>query len=849
MADTMIFPGLPDEEETLRRLLADPKSATWPPFSDDLHARVAHLALSSEGSQLDFAVLVRQLIRRWSLRDERGSRLAMGPLLSARLRTAADSVGLWEIRSDVWAATPWQPDWLEQGVPDAAAVAGTSRGKRFHSGELPADPFFEEYTGHQRYRTPGQRAACRAVVSMPSGSTIIAMLPTGSGKTEVALCLAERFQHAVTLIVVPTVALAYDFERRFRDHYAKRNPAVDKTALHFAWTADTSPELRTVMKSRVQEGRQRLLVTSPESMTRALREVLLEAAGIGRLGALVIDEAHLVAQWGRDFRPEFRTLAALRTELVDSAFRHGLQVPMTLLLSATLGSFELEDLNFLFGKPGPCTLIAANAFRAEPELWIHADSDAETRQSHVLDALAHLSRPAVLYVTSPHNAITWVDRLRARGYRRLAAVTGETTTEDRIRVLEGLRSSPESPSAIDLVVATSAFGLGIDYPHIRSVVHACLPETVDRWYQEVGRGGRDGDASIGLLVTEPRDQAEARRLTTTVLGPEKAMKRWIDIWHHRQELDGDYVIDLEGSSGDVAEGSYNRRWNAQLVQGLVELDVCSRLQIDYEDRTRLRTHDHRPSDWVGLKLRRGDLDDEAFWQKRWGPWQAAEIARSQQSLSSIVSLAQRGGRACESIAHYYRPTDRTYELFGRAAELAAPSPPCGRCPGCRRDGVSPPELPLPSPPEAWPLSSDAVPELDLLAAAAGAQNGLILLTTDDHDHVSLPLAKSLVRRGVRHLAGDMPGTMPSDAWFFYEARPINPTELTPCSSLVIYPAGCHIPGTWLLPSVRAAHRQFVDRAFDVLLVERDAQINGRHVGRDLAALDAGTALEILGSRS
>lgn len=845
----MIVPQPPDEEETLLRLLADPESTKYSPFADDLHARLAHLATSLDGSELDFAVLIRHLLRRWSLRDRRDSRLATAPLISARLRAAAGSVGLREIRPDVWAAKPWQPDWLDPGTPDAAAVAGTSRGKRFQSAELPADPFFKHHIGHRQYRTPGQRAACRAVVSMPHGSTIIAMLPTGSGKTEVALCLAEQHRHSVTLIVVPTVALAYDFERRFRDHYANRNPAVDKSSLHFAWTADTPAELRTLLKSRVQEGRQRLLVTSPESMTRALREVLLDSAGIGRLGALVIDEAHLVTQWGRDFRPEFRTLAALRTELLHRAVDRGHSAPTTLLLSATLGSFELEDLHFLFGKPGPCTLIAANALRAEPDLWIHADSDGEARQEHVEEALAHLPRPAVLYVTSPATAAAWIAQLRARGYQRLAAVTGDTSTEERVRVLEGLRSTPESPSTVDLVVATSAFGLGIDYPHIRTVVHACLPETVDRWYQEVGRGGRDGDASVGLLVTEPKDQNEARRLTTTVLRPENAMKRWIDIWHHRQKFDQKIFVDLEGSSGDVAEGSYNRRWNAQLVQGMVELDVCSRIQVDYEDRSSLQTHNHRPSDWVALELRRSDLSDAAFWQEHWSPWQAAEIKRSKQSLNAMIGLARQGERACESIAQYYRPSGRTYELFGDAAELVAPNAPCGRCPGCRRDGISPPKAPLPSPMEAWPLNPDVTPNLDHLAAAAGAQNGLVLLTTDDHDRISLPIALALMRRGVRHLAGNIAGSVPDDLWFFRESQPIGPTKLTPCSSFVIYPAGSHVPGAWLLPSLRAAHRQFVDRAFDVLLVERDAYINGRHVGRDLAALDARTALEILGSRS
>src|SRR5262249_34928338 len=157
-------------------------------------------------------------------------------------------------------------------------LAGTAEGVRFHSEPLPSDPFFKQIAEFDTYRTPGQRAACRAVMTAPEASTVIAMLPTGSGKTEVALCLSERSRYGVTVIVVPTVALAYDFERRFRDHFARKNRRVNPDALHFAWTASTDEPTRATIKHRISQGQQRLLVTSPESMTRALRHTLLEAA-------------------------------------------------------------------------------------------------------------------------------------------------------------------------------------------------------------------------------------------------------------------------------------------------------------------------------------------------------------------------------------------------------------------------------------------------------------------------------------------------------------------------------------------------------------------------------------------
>ena len=105
----------------------------------------------------------------------------------------------------------------------------------------------------------------------------------------------------------------------------------------------------------------------------------------------------------------------------------------------------------------------------------------------MLEALRHVPRPAILYVTRVVDAKAWRDRLEAEGFEHAELVHGETGANERDRILRGWRDGD-----IDLVVATSAFGLGIDYRHVRAVVHACIPESLDRFYQEVGRGGRDG---------------------------------------------------------------------------------------------------------------------------------------------------------------------------------------------------------------------------------------------------------------------------------------------------------------------------------------------------------------------
>jgi ATP-dependent DNA helicase RecQ len=847
MAGVMSGASTPlDPEELLRRLLAAPASHSMPEFDDDLYARVAHVCWDAASGDLDFAVLIRHLLRRWSIQDSWTARVETAPLLSARLRRAAAAVDLREHPSDTWTASPWQPDWLgSAGTPDAAAAAGTARGRRFREDDLAADPFFENYTRHQSYRTPGQRAASRAMVSIPAGSTLIAMLPTGTGKTEVALCLAQQRRYAVTLIVVPTTALAYDFERRFREHYARLRPGIDPTTLDFAWTANTGADLRERLRARLREGVQPLLITSPESVSRALRGQLMEAAGTGRLAGLVVDEAHLVTQWGRTFRPEFRTLANLRQDLLRRAAEAGHPLPTTLLLSATLGPHELRDLHELFGQPGPCSLVAANALRTEPEFWIAAAGNEEQRDQWVVEALTHLPRPAILYVTSPERADDWLARLTTAGFRRLAQVTGATRADDRSRVLDGLRTTSRGGGSIDLVVGTSAFGLGIDYAHVRTVVHACLPETVDRWYQELGRGGRDGDASAALLLTAPGDRAEAESLGAKVLTTDTARKRWSDLWSHRRVLGERTFLDLEGAQGTVARGSYNRRWNAQLVQGLVELAAVRRYQVDVEDLAELAGERGEQRDWTAVERLRADLSDATFWTERWTPWQRQETSRSRQALDAIGAVARRSKRACVAIALSYRADDDTHSIFGPAAKLVEPLVPCGRCPGCRAAGTVPPDDPPPRPMQEWPLSDDLAPRLDDLAGAAGARDGLVLLVAEDQEQVAHPLAQALVRRGVRHIAGPIEKPIKHRDWLFIDRWPVTPTELTPVSSFVVYPKSSPVPVTWLSLRRRLAARSRAPRPFDVLLLARDAVVGGRQVGRDLPALDATTALDIL----
>lgn len=817
--------------------------------TDDLARRLLKALNQPETSALDLAVLVRQLVRRWTLRDNRTIPVDLTSEVSAQLRSVAAKVGLIEIAPQRWTAVTWSPEWLDpDGRPcDTAALAGTDIGKRFHEDPLVSDPLFEKITNYGHYRTAGQRAACRAAISSPEGATVLCMLPTGSGKTEIALMLSARKKSGVTVIIVPTLALAADFERRFRDLYASMNAKINPNDLYFAWTSNTSDPVKERMRNRITQGQQPIVVTSPESMTRSLRQAMIMAAETGRFRGFVIDEAHLVTQWGRSFRPEFRTLSDFRHDLLQRALNNGHERAVTLLLSATLGAPEMKDLLALFSEPGPCAPIVANALRSEPDIWIARSQSEEERAARVIDCLAHVPRPAILYLTSPKTANQWMTRLKAEGYGRIATVTGETDASERGRVLQGIRAASDDGAAIDLVVATSAFGLGIDYEGIRTVIHACLPETVDRWYQEMGRGGRDGSSCGEYLLTAPEDTSEAESLGVRILTPEKASKRWKHLWKHRKTVGGVHYLDLQSSHG-VRQGDYNRLWNAQLVQGLVELRQLNRRLVDVDDLRELLSEDiDTVTDWVAVEVISAEMNIPAFWVEKWDPWRTAESSHSRAALTSMLAVSNGTLRACDGIARAYEPDETLRAAWDAQLVWMTPLGPCGRCPGCRADGVTVRVDPPPRPRQDWAVESPVNDDLRSFVAAARGQYGVAVLVEPTGEDLGDALAAALIKIGVRHVAGEfntLPDT-PLGATLFRDAAPLAPRDLSPLSSFSRFGPSDSVSRHWLSQRVSPRKDPAGHDVFDILMVPEGTRIGGKELGRDILAMSALTALELL----
>jgi ATP-dependent DNA helicase RecQ len=421
----------------------------------------------------------------------------------------------------------------------------------------------------------------------------------------------------------------------------------------------------------------------------SLARAVTQAASGGRLALLAIDEAHVIGSWGDAFRPHFHSLAGFRTHLLRSAVDKGHPPFRTVLASATVTEDTLRLLQHLFGTPGPFLQVGAPVVRPEPTYWSERRSSSEQRDAHLLETLCHLPRPAIVYTTLRKDArpgtVTpaMVAALaRTAGFERLAVVDGGSSTAHRERVVNGLQDRPGAPAQFDLVLATSAFGLGIDVPDVRTVVHACLPESLDRYYQEVGRGGRDGKAAISVVLSTDADEEVADGLASpTYLSSERARDRWSAMQAAGRDLGGGLVrLPLTAVPSDLRRNSdYNERWNLFTVSllaragaltwdfSLAELPAAEDEEVDLDDRG-----------WLTVRLRQANHQSDEFWAM------TAEDARRRMVEQAGASLRQLrmalDGKHCtgRTVAESYTINEPNW-----AETLCLPS--CGGCAHCRSE--------------------------------------------------------------------------------------------------------------------------------------------------------------------
>ena len=340
--------------------------------------------------------------------------------------------------------------------------------------------------GYTHFR-PGQREAIERLLAI---GRLLLVAPTGGGKSLVYQ-LPATLLGGTTLVVSPLISLMQDQVRALEERGV--------AATYLASTLDAAEMRRRL--AQLGTGRLALAYVAPERLAYPGFRALLR----GLVCPLVaVDEAHCISEWGHDFRPEYLELGPVLAELA---------APRILACTATATPIVRDEILARLGLPVDTPQIVQGF--ARPNLALRAlEVDGRRSRARHVDALLAeaLGRPGaaggtvILYAATRRETEAEGARLRAAGWAAVAYHAG----------LEGAQRDAHqrafAEGQVEVVVATNAFGMGIDRPDVRAVGHLAPPGSIEAYYQEVGRAGRDGNPAIGLLLTSPGDLGLRRRL-------------------------------------------------------------------------------------------------------------------------------------------------------------------------------------------------------------------------------------------------------------------------------------------------------------------------------------------------
>ncbi|MGB0256943.1 MAG: RecQ family ATP-dependent DNA helicase [Flavobacteriaceae bacterium] len=329
-----------------------------------------------------------------------------------------------------------------------------------------AQELLQKHWGWSDFR-PGQKEAIEASLS---GKNTLVVLPTGGGKS---LCfqLTALLKDGICIVVSPLVALMID------QVSALKSKNIRAMSIHGSMGENELVEAL----DQCAFGNIKLLYLSPERLRNPIVYQRLKTLPISMLA---IDEAHCISQWGHDFRPAYRQIAQ---------FHNIIKKPPIMALTATatpkvkadiIASLQIEDTQ----------LIQTSFFR--PNLFYQV-IHTENKLGAIKSILKNSSGNTILYLRTRRHCETLVEQLRMEGIRARYFHGGSS---NKTELIENWQSGREP-----IMVATSAFGMGVDQANVRQVIHAALPESIESYYQEAGRAGRDEQPAKATIITSTRD--------------------------------------------------------------------------------------------------------------------------------------------------------------------------------------------------------------------------------------------------------------------------------------------------------------------------------------------------------
>ena len=380
----------------------------------------------------------------------------------------------------------------------------------------------QKYWGYDTFRE------CQAeiVESILAGRDTIGLLPTGGGKS-ITFQVPAMMLDGLTVVVTPLISLMKDQVDNLR------SIGIKAACLH----SGMSYAEQNLALDRLDIGLTKILYVSPEKL--AVKDFKIRLASWS-VSLIVVDEAHCISQWGYDFRPAYLNICSLRQLFPDAP---------VLALTATATPEVVKDIADKLKMK--CPAVFSRSFARENISYIVRHDD--NKEAQLLNILLHTSGSAIVYVRSRKRTALLASLLNENGIKAdfyHAGLDSHDKTERQDRWKNG---------DVRVMVATNAFGMGIDKPDVRLVVHYDLPSSLEEYYQEAGRAGRDGLESYAVCIASKADKGLLkRRLNESFPGREYILN----------------VYELAGNFLDVAVGGgYNQLFEFNLVKFLTTFEL------------------------------------------------------------------------------------------------------------------------------------------------------------------------------------------------------------------------------------------------------------------------------------
>lgn len=326
----------------------------------------------------------------------------------------------------------------------------------------------KKYWKHDSFRTPQEDI----INSVLNGQDTLALLPTGGGKS-ICFQIPALLNEGICLVISPLIALMKDQVTQLEKKGIKA--LVLSGGISISETAN--------LLDNCEHGSYKFLYLSPE---RLQNEWVLERIKNLKINLIAIDEAHCVSQWGHDFRPAYLKIGFLKS--------HFIKIPF-IALTATATQRVQDDLIAQLHLQN-CTLFTKSFERKNLAYMVYK---AEDKMQLVAQILRKNKQPSIIYVRNRKSCLDTVKQLEAAGFSA-TFYHGGLTIRDKNKHMDLWMEEK-----VQVMVATNAFGMGIDKANVKTVIHIHLPENLENYYQEAGRGGRNGEKAFAVLLTNASD--------------------------------------------------------------------------------------------------------------------------------------------------------------------------------------------------------------------------------------------------------------------------------------------------------------------------------------------------------